>query len=44
MLEIQVTKQEFIDFMNSEDETAGLFTDDGLELLYRHLYYGTIWG
>ena len=41
MLEIQVTEQEFIDFMNSEDETGGVFTDDGLILLYDHLYYGT---
>jgi hypothetical protein len=39
MLEIQVTKQEFKDFMDSEIETAGVFTDDALELLYDHLLY-----
>ena len=41
MLEIQVTEQEFIDFMNSEDETADIFTDDALVLLYDYLYYRT---
>jgi hypothetical protein len=33
-----LTEQEFIDFMDSEDETGGVYTKKGLKKMYEHFY------
>jgi hypothetical protein len=41
MVKMKLTEQEFIDFMDSKDETAGVYTKEGLKKMYEHFYYFT---
>jgi hypothetical protein len=38
MVQMGLTEQEFIDFMDSEDETGGVYTKKGLKKMYEHFY------
>ena len=38
MVNMALTEQEFIDFMDSADETAGVYTEEGLKKMYEHFY------
>jgi hypothetical protein len=41
MVQVKLTEQEFIDFMNSANETAGVYTQEGLKKMYEHFNYFT---